>query len=68
MNKGWSIRGYNEGDEDEIFELTKAMWGKEVPEKVRWMNGWKWIHISFVSGLYPDLSSIIGVGGRENDH
>jgi hypothetical protein len=53
MNKGWSIRGYNEGDEDEIFELTKT-----VPEKAQWMNGWKWIHISFVSGLYPDLSSI----------
>ena len=54
MNQTRSIRIYKEGDEDEIFELTKAVWGKDVPEKERWVKGWKWIHID-----KPDGTSII---------
>ena len=51
MNQTWSIRIYEEGDEDEIFELTKAVWGEEVPEKKRWMKGWKWMHFDNPAGV-----------------
>ena len=50
MKQTWLLRAYKEGDEDEIFELTKAVWGKKVPEKERWMKGWKWMHIGNPAG------------------
>ena len=51
MNPTWPVRVYKEGDEDEIFELTKAVWGKDVPEKERWMQGWRWMHINNPAGI-----------------
>ena len=51
MNRTCSIRAYKEGDEDEIFELTKAVWGAKVPEKERWMKGWRWMHIDNPAGI-----------------
>ena len=64
MDKTWLIRDYKEGDEDEIFELTKAVLGKDVPEKERWIKGWKWIHIDNPAGasiiwLAEDDSTIV---------
>jgi hypothetical protein len=64
MDKTWLIRDYEEGDKDEIFELTKAVWGKDVPEKDRWIKGWKWIHIDNPAGasmiwLADDDSKIV---------
>jgi hypothetical protein len=51
MNKALSIRACKEGDEDEIFELTKAVWEEQVPEKERWMGGWQWMHIDNPAGI-----------------
>jgi len=50
MNQTWSVRPYKEGDEKEIFELTKVVWGYEVPEKERWMRGWRWLHLDNPAG------------------
>ena len=51
MKQTWSIRISEEGDENEIFELTKAVWGERVPEKVRWMRGWRWMHLDNPAGI-----------------
>jgi hypothetical protein len=51
MNQTWSVRAYKEDDEDEIFELTKAVWEEQVPEKERWMGGWQWMHIDNPAGI-----------------
>lgn len=51
MNRTGSIRAYKEGDEDEIFELTKVVWREQVPEKERWMKGWRWMHIDNPAGI-----------------
>ena len=51
MNEEWSVRACKEGDKDEIFELTKAVWGERVPEKARWIKGWQWIHIDNPAGI-----------------
>ena len=51
MNKAWSIRAYKGGDEDEIFELTKAVWEERVPEKARWIKGWRWMHVDNPAGI-----------------
>ena len=51
MNKTGSLRACKEGDEDEIFELTKAVWGERVPEKARWIKGWRWMHVDNPAGV-----------------
>jgi GNAT superfamily N-acetyltransferase len=51
MNQTWSVRAYKESDEDEIFELTRAVWEEQVPERERWMNGWHWMHIDNPAGI-----------------
>ena len=51
MSQIWSVRAYKEGDEDEIFELTKAVWEEQVPEKKQWMNGWHWMQIDNPAGI-----------------
>ena len=35
MNQTGSVRAYKEGNEDEIFELTKVVEKEQVPEKER---------------------------------
>jgi predicted N-acetyltransferase YhbS len=51
MKQTWSIRISEEGDENEIFELTEAVLGERVPEKVRWMRGWRWMHLDNPAGI-----------------
>ncbi|HJH26976.1 MAG TPA: hypothetical protein C5S37_09470 [Methanophagales archaeon] len=51
MNQTWPVRTYKEGDEDEIFELTKIVLGDRVPEKERWMKGWRWLHLDNPAGI-----------------
>lgn len=51
MNQTRSVRAYKEGDEDEIFELTKAVWEEQVPEEERWIKGWRWLHIDNPAGI-----------------
>ena len=36
---------------DSLFELTKAVGGDKVPEKERWLRGWKWAHIDNPAGI-----------------
>jgi len=50
MKREWSIRSYKETDLDALYELTKVVWGEEVPEKERWMKGWKWMHVDNPAG------------------
>ncbi len=51
MNQTWSLRIYKEGDEEKIFELVKAVQGERVPEKERWLKGWRWLHIDNPAGI-----------------
>ncbi|HJH27790.1 MAG TPA: hypothetical protein C5S37_13740 [Methanophagales archaeon] len=51
MNQTWSVRAYKEDGEDEIFELTKAVWEEQVPERERWIKGWHWMHIDNPAGI-----------------
>ena len=39
-------RLYAQGDEDQIFELVKAVWGSklEIPKKNYWNEGWQWMY------------------------
>ena len=54
MKQTGPIRIYEEGDEERIFELVKAVQGEGVPEKERWLKGWKWMFVD-----NPDNTSII---------
>ena len=45
MSQTWSIRSYEEFDENEIYELTKIVWKNQVPEKDQWIKGWRWMYI-----------------------
>lgn len=41
-------RSYYPGDEDQIFELVKAVWGQKlkIPMKNLWVEGWQWLFTS----------------------
>lgn len=41
MDRRWSIRAYEEGDEGAILELQSAVHG-EVRDKNQWMRWWNW--------------------------
>ena len=51
MNQTWSVRAYKEGDENGIFGLTKIVLGERVPERERWIKGWRWMHINNPAGI-----------------
>ena len=51
MNQTWSVRAYEESDENEIFALTRAVWGGQVPEEERWIKGWQWMHVDNPAGI-----------------
>jgi len=56
----WLVRDYQEGDEEQIFELVKAVQGEGVPEKERWLKGWVWMFVD-----NPDNTSIIWLAERD---
>ena len=58
MNQTWSIRAYQKGDEEQIFELVKVV--ENVPEKERWLKGWKWMFVDNSVG-----ASIIWLAERD---
>ena len=41
MERGWSLRAYESGDEEAIFELDSAVRG-ETKDKERWLRRWHW--------------------------
>ena len=51
MKPEWTITTYKEKNKDSLFELTKTVGGDKVPEKERWMNGWRWMHIDNPAGV-----------------
>lgn len=70
-------RSYQKGDEEKIFELTKAVEGERMPEKKLWLKGWKWMfmdnpantsiiwlaeHNDKIVGQYPAIIETIKVG------
>lgn len=48
----WSHRMYTPGDEDQLFELAKAVWGWKlaIPKKKQWIKGWQWMFINNPAG------------------
>ena len=42
MGREWSIRAYQSGDEEGMFELESAVYGK-IADKDLWMRRWKWM-------------------------
>jgi hypothetical protein len=73
------VRSYQEGDEEKIFELTKVVEGERMPEKERWLKGWKWMfvdnpantsiiwlaeHDGKIVGQYPAIIETLKVGDK----
>ena len=50
MRSAWSAKVFRAGDEDDLFELVKSVWGEGVPDKERWLRGWKWMYINNPAG------------------
>ena len=61
MQSNWLVREYQEGDEERIFELVKAVQGERVPEKERWLRGWEWMFVD-----NPDNTSIIWLAEHDS--
>jgi GNAT superfamily N-acetyltransferase len=65
MKRARFVRAYEKGDENEIFELVKVVWGGKVPTKERWAKGWSWMNIDNPAGasiiwLAPHDSMLVG--------
>lgn len=52
LDKSINYRVYKAGDEDQIFDLTNVVWASTylIPEKAKWLEGWKWMFLSNPSG------------------
>jgi len=52
LDRSVNFRLYKKGDEDQIFDLTNSVWASTylIPEKAKWLKGWKWMFISNPSG------------------
>ena len=42
MERAWSVRAYQKGDENGIFELTKAVHPERKYDQEKWMKWWRW--------------------------
>ena len=50
MERAWSVRTYEKGDEDGIFELTKAVYPEKKYNREKWMRWWRWMYIENPAG------------------
>ena len=50
MEKRWSIRAYEKGDETGIFELMKAVYPEKRYDREKWMRWWKWMYMGNPTG------------------
>ena len=52
MERKWSIRSYEKGDENRIFELMKAVpeYSGRTLDKEKWMRWWNWNYIDNPAG------------------
>jgi GNAT superfamily N-acetyltransferase len=44
MERAWSVRTYEKGDENGIFELMKAVYSEEKYYREEWMQWWRWMY------------------------
>lgn len=44
MKRKWSMRVYNEGDEEGILELCKAVYPEKEYDLERWLRWWRWMY------------------------
>ncbi|CAD6491099.1 MAG: Acetyltransferase (GNAT) domain protein [Candidatus Argoarchaeum ethanivorans] len=51
MERKWSIRSYEKGDENGIFELMKAVPEYPTLEKEKWMRWWNWKYMDNPAGV-----------------
>jgi GNAT superfamily N-acetyltransferase len=50
MERRWSIRAYEKGDEKGIFELMKAVYPEKKYDQEKWMRWWKWMYMDNTAG------------------
>ena len=50
MERKWSIRSYEKGDENGIFELMKAVYPEKKYDREKWMRWWKWMYMDNPAG------------------
>lgn len=50
MERMWSIRAYEKGDENGIFELMKAVYPEKKYDREKWMRWWKWMYMDNPAG------------------
>ena len=50
MKRVWSVRAYEKGDENGIFELMKAVHPERKYDREKWMRWWKWMYMNNPAG------------------
>ena len=50
MKRAWSVRAYEKGDENGIFELVKAVHPERKYEREKWMRWWRWMYTENPAG------------------
>lgn len=50
MERTWTMRAYEVGAENEMFELDKVVSGEAMPNRERWMEGWRWMFVDNPAG------------------
>jgi len=51
MERAWSVRAYKNGDENGIFELTKAVHPEKIYNREEWMRWWRWMYTENPAGV-----------------
>ncbi len=46
MERRWSIRTYEKGDEKGIFKLIKAVYPEKKYDWEKWIRGWNWMYMN----------------------
>lgn len=44
MERAWSVRTYEKGDENRIFELMEAVYPEEKYDQEKWIRWWRWMY------------------------
>ena len=50
MERVWSVRAYKKGDENGLFELTKAVHPEKMYDREKWMRWWRWMYTENPAG------------------
>ncbi|MFC1900294.1 GNAT family N-acetyltransferase [Chloroflexota bacterium] len=49
-DRTWTMRAYQEGSENDMFELDRVLYGEAVPDRQQWLEGWKWMYADNPAG------------------